>query len=69
MRWLVRLVMPPGGLVLDPFLGSGTTALACTAEGVRFLGLELQPHYVEIAQKRLFWRDVRTTGRRKQKNP
>lgn len=53
MRWLVRLVTPPGGLVLDPFLGSGTTALAARAEGFRFLGIEREAAYVEIAEKRL----------------
>ena len=53
MRWLVRLVTPPGGLVLDPFAGSGTTGLACKAEGFRFLGIEREAQYVEIAEKRM----------------
>jgi DNA modification methylase len=43
----------PGDLVLDPFLGSGTTALAAGRLGRRFLGLELNPEYVEIARRRL----------------
>jgi hypothetical protein len=40
MRYLVRLVTPPDGVVLDPFLGSGTTGCACVLEGVRFVGIE-----------------------------
>jgi len=53
MRWLVRLVTPPGGLVLDPFTGSGTTALACIAEGMDFLGYEADPAYAVLAQTRI----------------
>lgn len=53
MRWLCRLVTPPGGLVLDPFTGSGSTGAAALAEGFRFLGMELSPEYAEIARARL----------------
>ena len=53
MRWLVRLVSPPGGLVLDPFCGSGSTGAAAALEGRRFLGIELSPEYVEIASARI----------------
>lgn len=53
MRYLVRLVTPPGGLVLDPFAGSGTTGCAAVIEGARFLGLELSPEYAEIARARI----------------
>lgn len=53
IRWLVRLVTPPNGLVLDPFVGSGTTGIACLAEGKRFVGIEKQPEYVEIAKRRI----------------
>ena len=53
MRWLVRLVTPPGGLVLDPFAGSGTTGLACITEQCRFLGIEREAEYVAIATARL----------------
>lgn len=53
MRYLVRLVTPPGGLVLDPFLGSGTTAIAAISEGMRIIGIELIPRYMEIAKKRI----------------
>ena len=44
---------PPGGLVLDPFLGSGTTAVACARHGRRFVGFEVNPDYAEIARKRV----------------
>jgi site-specific DNA-methyltransferase (adenine-specific) len=53
MRWLVRLLCPPGGLVLDPTAGSGTTGAAAALEGRRFLGIELEPAYVEIAAARI----------------
>lgn len=56
MRWLVRLVTPPGGTVLDPFTGSGTTGIACVLEGFDFIGCEKEEMYVEIAQARIkFW--------------
>ena len=53
MRWLVRLVTPPGGLVLDPFAGSGTTGIACVHEQMRFLGMEREAEYVRIAEARI----------------
>jgi len=53
MRWLVRLVTPPGGVVLDPFAGSGTTGCAAVAEGARFVGIEREAEYVEIARGRI----------------
>jgi len=53
MRYLVRLVTPPGGLVLDPFGGSGTTAEAARLEHCRFLLLELSPEYCKDAAERL----------------
>jgi DNA modification methylase len=53
MRWLVRLVTPPGGHVLDPFAGSGSTGLACVHEGFRFTGIEQSKEYVRIARRRL----------------
>lgn len=53
MRWLVRLVTPPGGTVLDPFLGSGTTAEAAELEGFDWLGCELTPEYVPLITARL----------------
>jgi len=53
MRHLVRLVTPTDGLVLDPFLGSGTTGLAAEMEGFRWVGIEREAEYVAIAEARL----------------
>ena len=53
MRHLVRLVTPTGGLVLDPFLGSGTTAVAAEMEGFAWVGIEREAEYVAIAEARL----------------
>jgi hypothetical protein len=53
MRWLCRLITPPGGVVLDPFTGSGTTGIAALAEGFSFFGVEQDPQYAEIAKARL----------------
>jgi site-specific DNA-methyltransferase (adenine-specific) len=53
MRWLVRLLTPPGGLVLDPFAGSGSTGAAALLEGARFLGIEREAAYVPIARARI----------------
>jgi site-specific DNA-methyltransferase (adenine-specific) len=55
MRWLVRLVTPPGGTVLDPFTGSGTTGIAAGLEGCEFIGIEMEPEYAEIAEARIAW--------------
>jgi DNA modification methylase len=55
MRWLVRLVTPPGGTVLDPFVGSGTTGCAAVLEGFDFIGIEREAEYVEIAKARIAW--------------
>jgi hypothetical protein len=53
MRWLVRLVTPPGGLVLEPFAGSGTTAEACVIEGLRCFAIEREADYLPLIVKRL----------------
>lgn len=53
MRWLIRLITPPGGTVLDPFTGSGSTGKACGLEGFRFTGIEMTEEYIEIARKRI----------------
>jgi hypothetical protein len=53
MRWLVRLVTPKGGTVLDPFMGSGSTGLACQAEQFSFIGCEMSPEYAAIAERRM----------------
>lgn len=62
MRWLVRLVTPPGGLVLDPFTGSGTTGCAAMLEGFRFVGIEREPEYAAIARARIAWWAVHPDG-------
>ena len=53
MRYLCRLVTPPEGIVLDPFMGSGSTGKAAILEGFKFIGIEREAQYIEIAQKRL----------------
>ena len=53
MRYLVRLVTPPGGCVLDPFTGSGTTGMAARLEGLSFVGVEREPEYATIAAARI----------------
>ena len=53
MRHLCRLVTPPGGVVLDPFLGSGSTGVAALAEGFRFVGIEREAEYMAIATARI----------------
>jgi DNA modification methylase len=53
MRYLVRLITPPGGLVLDPFAGSGTTIVACIDEGFNYLGFEQKPEYFKILEARV----------------
>lgn len=53
MEWLCRLVTPPGGLVLDPFLGSGSTGCAALRQGFDFIGVEREAPYIEIARRRI----------------
>jgi site-specific DNA-methyltransferase (adenine-specific) len=53
MRYLCRLVTPPGGTVLDPFMGSGSTGRAALLEGFRFIGIEREAQYLEIARARV----------------
>ena len=53
MRWIVRLVVPPSGVVLDPFAGSGSTGIAAVLEGRQFVGIEREAAYVQIARARL----------------
>ena len=65
MRWLIRLVTPPGGIILDPFGGSGSTGLAARAENVRCILIEREPEYLQIirdrlAQQNLFATDTTT---------
>ena len=53
MRYLCRLITPPNGIVLDPFMGSGSTGKGAILEGFDFIGMELHPEYVEIAKARI----------------
>ncbi len=53
MRWLCRLITPPGGLVLDPFMGSGSTGIAALREGLRFVGVEQDAGHFRIAEARI----------------
>jgi site-specific DNA-methyltransferase (adenine-specific) len=53
MKYLIKLITPPGGIVLDPFNGSGSTGCAAVELGHPYIGCELDPAYVEIAQRRI----------------
>ena len=53
MQYLVKLVTPPNGIVLDPFCGSGTTGVACKLDGFHFVGIEQDPEYTKIAEARI----------------
>jgi site-specific DNA-methyltransferase (adenine-specific) len=54
MRWLLTLVtMPKRNMILDPFMGSGSTGVACVQLGLPFIGIDLDPHFVEIAKARI----------------
>jgi len=55
MRYLCRLVTPPNGTVLDPFMGSGSTGKAAMLEGFNFIGIEREAEYIEIAKARINW--------------
>jgi predicted RNA methylase len=63
MKYLCRLVTPPNGIVLDPFMGSGTTGIAAKVEGFDFIGIEMDAEYLEIAEARIgHWvEEVETT--------
>ena len=53
MQYLCRLVTPPGGVVLDPFMGSGSTGKAALRENFDFIGIEREKEYFEIALRRI----------------
>lgn len=53
MRWLCRLITPPGGIVLDPFSGSGSTGVAAEIEGFRFIGIDLSDEWCAVARARI----------------
>jgi site-specific DNA-methyltransferase (adenine-specific) len=66
MRYLCRLVTPPGGVVLDPFMGSGSTGKAAMLEGFRFVGIEREAEYLAIARARI---EAATTPEPKAEKP
>ena len=53
MRWLVALTTRPGETVLEPFMGSGTTGVAAVEQGRRFIGIERERRYFDIACERI----------------
>lgn len=53
MQYLIRMITPPGGTVLDPFMGSGSTGVAAKSLGFSFTGIEREPEYLKIAERRL----------------
>lgn len=55
MQWLCRLITPPGGIILDPFMGSGSTGKAAVLEGFQFIGCEREDEYMPIATARIAW--------------
>lgn len=65
MCWLVRLLCPPGGLVLDPTAGSGSTGVAAVLEDRRFIGVELEAAYLEIAAARIAHHSPKGTSKPK----
>lgn len=60
MAWLARLITPPGGIVLDPFAGSGSTLVAAKREGFGFIGIEREPEYVKIIEARTHVKAIKT---------
>jgi site-specific DNA-methyltransferase (adenine-specific) len=53
MAYLCRLITPPNGIVLDPFMGSGSTGIAARLEGFKFCGMEMDENYFKIAEARI----------------
>jgi len=70
MQYLVKMITPPNGIVLDPFCGSGTTGVACKIYGFQFVGLEQDPEYAKIAEARIanYKPDISITKKSKEKN-
>lgn len=63
MAYLIRLVTPKGGIVLDPFMGSGSTGKAAVREGMDFIGIERENEYFEIAEARINWEINKPTSK------
>ena len=53
MSYLIKLITPPNGVILDPFMGSGSTGIAALLEGFNFIGMEMEPDYMKIAEARI----------------
>jgi site-specific DNA-methyltransferase (adenine-specific) len=53
MAYLCRLITPPNGIILDPFMGSGSTGIASQIEGFRFVGMEMDSDYFKISEARI----------------
>lgn len=66
MQYLVRLVTPQGGIVLDPFMGSGSTGKACAYEGFDFIGIDQSAEYVEIARARIAYAQNESSNQAKE---
>lgn len=63
MQYLCRLITPPGGTILDPFMGSGSTGKAAVLEGFNFVGIEREGEYMPIAEARIAWAVLRANGK------
>ncbi len=57
MSYLINMITPPSGIVLDPFMGSGSTGVAAVKSGFNFIGMEKEPEYFEIAKARINYHD------------
>lgn len=63
MQYLIKLITPPNGTVLDPFMGSGSTGVACKELGIEFIGIELNKEYYEIANGRIDYGHSKSIGK------
>ena len=70
MRYLCRLITPRNGIILDPFLGSGSTGIAAIKEGFNFIGIEREQEYFEIAESRInYWTSIELTYESNEEKP
>ena len=60
MSYLIKLITPPSGVVLDPFMGSGSTGVAAIRDGFEFVGIEKESEYFAIASERLAKQKLKT---------
>ena len=63
MSYLCKLATPTNGIVLDPFMGSGTTGVAAVESGYSFVGIEKESDYFSVAKSRFSWTPLRPNGR------